>query len=179
MIHARVHLATPTTLATIGLALLVLSLASMTIAQGAVPTPRPALVPCDEMPEGPCVLIATSADDIVGVWKQHLGNPMLQAPDGVGYIRYRPDGTFSIAPTVEATAEPFGMYPRGRFTFDGEVMTVEVIGDAVPAECRHATAQVQVIRLGAVPVALFQLPIEDDCPGRLADLRVPVIRVAD
>jgi hypothetical protein len=163
----------------IGLALLALTLASLASAQGATPPPRPALVPCAEHPDGPCTVIATSIDDIVGVWKQHLGNPMLQAPGGVGYIRYRPDGTFSLAPTIEGTAEPFGMYPRGRISFEGAVMTVEVFGDMVPVECRSATAQVQVLYLGSVPIALFHLPIEDACTGRLADLRVPTIRVAD
>jgi hypothetical protein len=163
----------------IGLALLVLTLASVASAQGATPPPRPALVPCAENPEGPCIVIATTIDDIVGVWKQYFGNPMIQAPGGVAYVRYRADGSSSLAPTAEGTAEPFGMYPRARVSFEGEVMTMEVIGDMVPAECRHATFQVQVIRLGAVPVALFYLPIEEACVGRMADFRVPLIRVAD
>jgi hypothetical protein len=160
--------------------LLILTLAANATAQGGTtPPPRPALVPCAERPDGPCVVIATSVADIVGVWKQHLGNPMLQAPGGVGYIRIRADGSSSLAPTAEGTAEPYPMYPRAQLSFDGEVMTMEALGDAVPPECRRATMQVQVIRLGAIPVALFYLPIEDTCPGRLADLRVPLIRVAD
>jgi hypothetical protein len=169
----------PATTTLLGLALLALTLSSFAAAQAATPPPRPALVPCDPMSEVPCVHIATSVDDIVGVWKQHIGNPMLQAPDGVGYVRYRPDGSTSLAPTVEATAEPFGMYPRGRVSFEGEVMTIEVVGDMVPVECRLATFQVQVVRLGAIPVALFYLPIEDLCMGRLADLRVPLIYVSE
>jgi hypothetical protein len=161
------------------LTLLAPLLTSTAAAQGATPPPRPALVPCGPTAEGPCVVIATSVDDIVGVWKQHVGNPMLQAPGGVGYIRYRSDGSYSLAPTVAGTAEPFGTFPRGRVTFEGEVMTIEVFGDMVPAECRRATVQAQVLRLGATPVALFYLPIEDDCAGRLADMRVPLVRVAD
>jgi hypothetical protein len=168
-----------TRLALICLALLALALPSIAAAQGATPPPRPALVPCEATTVGPCVVIATSIDDIVGVWKQHIGNPMLQAPGGVGYVRYRPDGSSSLAPTIEGTAEPFGAYPRARVTFEGEVMTMEALGDAVPDECRRATMQVQVLRLGATPVALFYLPIEDLCLGRLADLRVPLVRVAD
>jgi hypothetical protein len=168
-----------TRLTSIGLALLMLSLASLASAQGGTPPPRPALVPCAENPDGPCIVIATSVDDILGVWKQHFGNPMIQAPGGVAYVRYRADGSTSLAPTAEGTAEPYGMYPRARVSFEGEVMTMEVMGNAVPPECRRATFQVQVIRLGTVPVALFYLPIEEACVGRLADFRVPLIRVAD
>jgi hypothetical protein len=161
-------------------AVLFWSLLACAAAQAPGPAgPRPALIPCEATTTGPCMHVATSIDDIVGVWKQFFGNPMIQAPGGVAFVRYHPDGTISLADSVENTAAPYGMYPRGRVTFDGEVMTIEVEGDQVPAECRRATAQVQVIRYGSIPVALFQQAIEDACLGRLADLRTPLIWVGE
>ena len=158
------------------IAVLLWSLLAFAAAQASTPPePRPALVPCEATTTGPCMHVATSVDDIVGVWKQFLGNPMLQAPGGVGFIRYHSDGTFSLADSVEHTAAPYGAYPRGRVTFDGDVMTVEVDGDQVPPECRRSTSQVQVIRYGSIPVALFYQLIEDACMGRVADKRTPLI----
>jgi hypothetical protein len=157
-------------------AVLFWSLLACAAAQAPGPAgPRPALIPCEATTTGPCMHVATSIDDIVGVWKQFFGNPMIQAPGGVAFVRYRPDGTSSLADSVENTAEPYGMYPRARVSFDGEVMTMEVEGDQVPPECRRATFQVQVIRHGATPVALFYQPIEDQCMGRMADLRTPLV----
>jgi hypothetical protein len=155
-------------------------LVSPALAQGPGPgSPRPTLVPCEPSTTGPCAIVATSAADIVGVWKQFLGNPMLQAPGGMGFIRHRADGTFSLADTVANTAAPYGAYPRGRFTFDGEVMTIEVEGDAVPPECRRGSYQVQVIRHGGLPVALVYQPIVDDCAGRRSDMLTPLIWVGE
>jgi hypothetical protein len=154
-------------------ALAALCLLSTALAQG-VPAPRASLVPCTAAEAGPCTLVATSVADIVGVWKQYLGNPMLEAPGRMGFIRYRPDGTYSLAPTAADTVAPFGRYPRGTITFDGDIATIEVAGDAVPPECRTAKLQIHVLRLGAAPVALAYLPIEDECAGRRADMALPL-----
>lgn len=147
--------------------------------QAPPPAPRAPLVPCTPAETGACVQVATSVDDIVGVWKQYLGNPMLDAPGRMGFIRYRPDGTLSLAPTAEDTAEPFGAYPRGRITFDGEIATVHVDGDAVPAECRTGTFQIHILRLGATKVGLANLPLQDDCMGRRADMALPLLWVGE
>lgn len=153
-------------------------LVAVASAQGA-PGPRAPLVPCSPAETGPCVQVATSVADLVGVWKQFLGNPMLEAPGGMAFIRYRPDGTFSIAPTAADTAAPYGRYPRGSITFDGEVATVHVEGDAVPAECRTGTFQIHVLRLGAQKVGLANLVLEDACMGRRADKALPLLWVGE
>lgn len=142
--------------------------------------PRSPLVPCASAPAGtPCSQVATSAADIVGVWKQFLGNPALQAPGGMGYIRYFADGSFNLAPTAEGTASQYTGYPSGLVSFDGEVMTIVLgVGAFLPECSRASTHQVQVIRLGDQPVALVYTPIDDTCVGRLADLRSPLIWVA-
>jgi hypothetical protein len=148
------------------------------IAQEA-PATRAPLVPCAATATGPCVQVATSVADIVGVWKQYLGNPMLQAPGHMGFIRYRPDGSMSLAPTPTDTAAPFGMYPRGTISFEGEVATILVEGDAVPAACRTATVQIHVLRYGSAPFGLFYVPIQDECAGRRADLAMPLLWVGE
>ena len=159
-------------------ALAALCLLSAALAQEA-PRPRAPLVPCTAVETGPCALVATSVADIVGVWKQYLGNPMLDAPGRMGFIRYRPDGTYSLAPTAADTAAPYGAYPRGTITFDGDIATILVAGDAVPPECRTARFQIHVLRLGAAQVALAYLPIEDECAGRRADMALPLLSVGD
>ncbi len=149
---------------------------SAAAAQGA-PGPRAPLVPCTPESTGPCVTVATSVADLVGVWKQYLGNPMLDAPNRMAFIRYHPDGTLSLAPTAEDTAAPFGTYPRGTISFEGDIATISVLGDAVPPECRTKTSQIHVIKHGDVPVALAYALIEDECAGRRADLAMPVLWV--
>src|SRR5690242_3438534 len=59
------------------------------------PAMAQALVPCTTGVTGPCDLIATKADDIVGVWKQYFGSPRFNTPDGMAYIRYNADGTYT------------------------------------------------------------------------------------
>jgi hypothetical protein len=149
------------------------------LAQGAPPMPRAPLVPCTPDATGPCVQVATSVADIVGVWKQYLGHPMLDAPERMGFIRYRPDGSYSLAPTAADTAAPFGPYPRGTIEFDGELATILVEGDAVPPECRTATRQIHVLRYGGAPVALATVLIQDDCPGRIVDMAMPALWVGE
>ncbi|MFO7544738.1 MAG: hypothetical protein R6W77_04505 [Trueperaceae bacterium] len=143
------------------------------------PATRDPLVTCTATATGPCVQVATTVEDIVGVWKQYLGNPMLQAPGRMGFIRYRPDGSYSLAPTAADTAAPFGMYPRGTISFDGETATILVDGDAVPAECRTSAVQIHVLRYGMVPFGLFYVPIQDECAGRRADLAMPLLWVGE
>jgi len=147
-------------------------------AQGA-PAPRAPLVPCTPESTGPCVTVATSVADLVGVWKQYLGNPMVDAPNRMGFIRFHPDGTMSLAPTAEDTAAPFGTYPRGTLSFEGDIATMTAVGDAVPPECRTATYQIHVIRFGGAPVALAYLRIQDECTARLVDLAMPVLWVGE
>lgn len=143
------------------------------------PGPRAPLVPCTSATEGPCVQVATSVADIVGVWKQYLGNPLLDAPGRMGFIRYLPDGRYNIAPTPTDASAPFGMYPRGTISFDGEVATILVEGDAVPAECRTATVQIHVLRYGSAPFGLAYRTLKDDCVGRQADLAMPLLWVGE
>lgn len=158
--------------------LLVFAVASVASAQGAADRPAP-LVPCQAGGTGPCVLRAEQPADVVGIWKQYLGNPMVNAPGGMGFIQYRLDGTYSLAGTAEATAAPTPPYPAGTYSFANGVMTINVAGEMVAAECRLATYYVSVFRLGDQPVALFYELIEDECQGRRNDLSVPLVWVGE
>lgn len=162
----------------VGAALLLIGAAAWAQAPGPM-GPRPPLVDCRDVADVPCSLTATSPADIAGVWKQFVGNPAFQAPGGMGYIRYRADGTFSLAGSVEDTAAPHPPFPSGRVTFEGDVMRMVVDGENVPPECREATYQVQVIRSGSLPVAIFYQAVDDACTlRRTGDLAVPLLWVA-
>jgi hypothetical protein len=138
------------------------------------------LVPCPEDGDGdiPCVVVATRAEDAAGIWKQYLGRPDLQAPGGMAYQRIRPDGSIVLADTPENTATRFGNYPFATVTFDGDEARLTVAGD-VPPGCETALQRYHVYRYGTQPVALLLDPIQDECPPRLQDTRLPFIWVAD
>jgi hypothetical protein len=138
------------------------------------------LVPCPE--EGaeayPCDVVVSHADDAAGIWKQYVGRPDLQAPEGMGYLRINPDGGFIMADAPEHTAAIFGNYPYGTFDFDDDEVRLSVDAPGVPPMCQTALQRLHVYRYGAQPVALLMVPIEDDCPPRLQDTRLPFIWVA-
>jgi len=170
------------------LIVVLLSFASvLVVAQDATPEAAPAalpaameiaLVPCGDGVTGPCDLIVTSAEDIVGVWKQYLGSPRFNIPDGMAYIRYNGDGTYVIADTIEHTAQPYGIFPSGTYSFDGGEF---IIGPAVgaPPPCDIASRyQLRVLKYGDEPVALRYVPINETCPGRLQDLSQALIWIA-
>jgi hypothetical protein len=138
-----------------------------------------ALVPCDAGVTGPCDLIATTPEDIAGVWKQYLSGPRFNAPDGMAYIRYFADGTYVIADTIENTAQPTEGYPSGTFSFDGAEF---IIGPAAgaPAPCDVPPHyQLRVLKFGDNPVALRYVNLSDMCPNRLLDLNQALVWVAE
>jgi hypothetical protein len=158
----------------------VLVMAQDATAEPALPADmETALVPCGDGVTGPCDLIATTPEDIVGVWKQYLGGPRFNAPDGMAYIRYNADGTYVIADTVEHTAQPYEGYPSGTYTFDGSQF---IIGPAVgaPPPCDIAPHyQLRVLKYGDEPVALRYANISDTCPNRLQDLNQALVWVGE
>jgi hypothetical protein len=146
---------------------------------GALPTSmETALVPCTADTTGPCDIIATSAEDIVGIWKQYLGNPRFNAPDGMAYVRYNADGTYVLADTVENTAQTYEPYPSGSYEFDELGFTISP-AVAAPATCDTAPHyQVRVLKYGDQPVALRYIPLEETCAGRLQDFVQALVWVA-
>ena len=137
------------------------------------------LVPCTEESTGPCDLIATSAEDIVGVWKQYFVNPRVNAPGGMAYMRYNADGTWVIADSIENTAQPYPGYPNGTFSFDGAEFIIGPAADAPPPCDIPPHYQLRVLKYGDQPVALRYVHISDDCPHRSQDLTQAGIWVAE
>jgi hypothetical protein len=135
------------------------------------------LVPCPEDgAEVPCSVVATSAEDVAGIWKQYLGNPAMQAPGGMAFQRIRPDGSIVLADTPENTAARFGNYPFATVAFEGDEARLTV-GAEVPPPCQTAIQRYHVYRYGTQPVALLLAPIQDECAPRLQDTRHPFIWV--
>lgn len=143
----------------------------------AIPTAVPllpsmlnSLVPCADGVTGPCDLVATKLDDVVGIWKQYLVDVYFNAPGGIAFTRYNADGTYNIADSIEDTAQPFKDWPTGRFSFDGTQMTLGVMAGS-PAPCDGAGVyQIRVLKFGNKPVALRYIAISDTCTPRLQDL---------
>ena len=137
-----------------------------------------ALIPCGEDVTGPCDLIATSMEDVVGVWAQYLINPGNPAPDSRVYIRFNADGTFVIADSIENTAQPFEGLPSGTYQFEDAQLIFDPILSA-PAPCNGAGIfQARVLKYGDEPVALRYVPISDACTFRLVDLSQAAVWVA-
>jgi hypothetical protein len=137
-----------------------------------------ALVPCTTGAIGPCDLIATKAEDIVGVWKQYLIGPVFNAPGGMAYIRFNADGTFNLADSIENSANPETSYASGTFSFEGQVVTYGAVVGA-PAPCDTPPQyQLRVLKYGDQPVALRYVAISDPCVDRLRDVSQALVWVA-
>ncbi len=130
-----------------------------------VPMQLQSLIPCsdDEAAEAyPCDVIATSPEDIAGVWKQYLG---FLGPNGMGYLRYNSDGSFSLADSIENSSAPYETFPFGTVSFEDKEMTFTVDSE-VPPGCETAVYYIRVIRVGDQPVALVPTPVNDECVRR-------------
>jgi hypothetical protein len=81
------------------------------------------------------------------------------------YMHFKPDGTFLLDQTVEET----NAYITGRFWFEGTALHVDDNG------CRDTgTYQVWVLKEGDEPIQLTFVKINDTCPERARDWRMPV-----
>lgn len=169
--------------------MLVLCLTSVLVfAQDATPEPASpaalppqmltALVPCTESTTGPCDLIATKVEDIVGVWKQYLLAPFFNAPEGMAYVRINVDGTFNLADSIEHSAKRETSYASGTFTFDGQELTYGAVVGAPPPCDTPPRYQMRVLKYGDKPVAIRQVVISDPCIGRTVDVSQALIWVA-
>jgi hypothetical protein len=136
------------------------------------------LVPCGEDVTGPCDLIATSVEDVVGVWAQYMIFPGNSNPGSLVYLRFNTDGTFVAADSIEHTAQPTEPYPSGTYRFEDGYLIFDAI-PTLPAPCNGAGIfQARVLKYGAEPVALRYVPISDACTPRLQDLIQAAVWVA-
>ncbi|MEP6988576.1 MAG: hypothetical protein ABI970_23440 [Chloroflexota bacterium] len=147
-----------------------------------MPLPGPMeteLIPCMADSTGPCDMIVTKAEDIAGVWKHYFMNEAWNAPNGVAYQRFYPDGHYVIADTPEHTDQPFANYPTGQLRFEGTHVFMD--GDpAAPAPFNQDSEyQLRVLKYGDQPVALRFVAISDVNFIRLLDLTQVMMRVGE
>src|SRR5215213_2849857 len=99
-----------------------------------VPDMEFALVPCGDGVRGPCDMVATKAEDIVGVWAQYLIFPLDNTRGSMAYIRYNADGTAVMADSIENTAQSMEGFPSTTFRFEGTRLIFDAI-PSTPAPC--------------------------------------------
>ena len=145
------------------------------------PAMETALLPCGEGVTGPCEMIATSMDDIAGIWKQYLLNATWGAPNGMAFQQMFPDGSYNIADTAEHTAQPYENYPTGTpgsLHFDGATLIMEGDPHAPAPFNEPAYFQVRVLKYGDQPVAMHFDTIHDANFIRQLDLTQVMMWVA-
>jgi hypothetical protein len=169
------------------LIIVILSLASvLVLAQDATEEPaaalpsdmETALVPCGEGVTGPCDLIATSVEDVAGVWAQYLLFPPDNIRGSKAYIRFNTDGTIVMSDSIEGTAEVSADFPSTTYRFEGTTLIFDPILTAPPPCNGAGVFQVRILKYGDVPVALRYVPISDECTARLQDLSQAAVWVA-
>jgi hypothetical protein len=149
-----------------------------TTATSLPPDMETALVPCGDGVTGACDLIATSMEDVVGVWAQYLLFPPDNTRGSKAYIRFNADGTLVMADSIENTAQPMEGFPSTTYRFEGTRLIFDPILSA-PEPCNGAGIfQVRVLKYGDEPVALRYVPISDACTFRLVDLSQAAVWVA-
>ena len=137
-------------------------LSELSVAAALPPVPVEPLMPCptDVTSTTICDVIATKAEDIVGVWSVYFNAEP-------AYVRYNPDGTWVIGDTVESTtASSVEGYPSGMFSFDEDGLFTSLDPNTpvelMPEECRAGHYQLRVIKVGGQLVALNHA-VRDDC----------------
>ena len=126
-----------------------------TLPPTATSTPRPTAT------LAPSEVIASQAEDVVGVWKSRYQGV-------VAYMHFKPDGRFRLSLTVEET----NAYIRGRFWFEGTVFHLD------DDKCDDPGAyEVWLLKKGDKPIRLTFVKIQDTCLERARDWRTPVLWV--
>jgi hypothetical protein len=109
----------------------------------------------------PCDMIATQPEDIIGVWRVYF----FAEP---AYIRFKDDGTWTSADTIENTVQAsVEGFPYGLYSFDENgvytTSSAELLADlGLPEECLGARHIVRVFKVVDQPVAL-DLALLEDC----------------
>lgn len=130
----------------------------------ATPTPLPPTATSTPRPTAtlaPVEVIASQAEDVVGVWKSRFHGE-------VAYMHFKPGGSFRLDQTAEGT----NAYIRGRFWFEGTVFHLDDNG------CDDlGVYEVWVLKEGDKPIRLTFVKIQDTCLERARDWRTPVLWV--
>ncbi len=141
----------------------------------ATPSPIPAksLMPCpaDVTPTTICDVIATKAEDMVGVWSVYFGGDP-------AFIRFNADGTWVTGNTLESTsAASVDGYPAGTSSFDADGVW-STLYTPLP-DCQAGRYRVRIIMVGGKPVALNLGLVEDCFAPRQSDYGFTMLRAGD
>src|SRR5215207_4288089 len=146
--------------------------AEPTAEAGPPPIPTKPLMPCpaDATAATVCDMIATKAEDMVGVWSVYFNAEP-------AFLRFNADGTWVTGNTAESTsAASVEGYPAGTSTFEDGVWTT--LYTPLP-ECQSGRYLVRVIMVGGQPVALNLALVEDCFPPRQSDYGYTLLRVGN
>jgi hypothetical protein len=135
--------------------------------------PTQSLMPCpaEVMETTVCDMIATRAEDMVGVWSVYFNAQP-------AFLRFNADGTWVTGDTAESTsAASVEGYPAGTSSFDEDGIWTTLY-TPLP-ECPSGRYKVRVIMVGGQPIAL-NLGLVDDCfVPRQTDYGYTMLRVGD
>lgn len=139
------------------------------LAQDATEEPAPPAIPTQPLMPCPaeitaatvCDMIATSAEDMVGVWSVYFNAEP-------AFLRFNADGTWVTGNTAESTyAASVEGYPAGTSSFDEDGVWTTLY-TPLP-ECQSGRYLVRVIMVGGQPVALNLALVEDCFAPRQSD----------
>ena len=136
-----------------------------------LPIPTKPLMPCpaEVTATTVCDMIATKAEDMVGVWSVYFnGEP--------AFLRFNADGTWVTGGTAESTsAAVVENYPAGTSSFDADGVWTTLY-TPLP-NCQSGRYRVRMIMVGGQPVALNLALIEDCFAPRWSDYGYTMLRV--
>ncbi|MEP6987142.1 MAG: hypothetical protein ABI970_16165 [Chloroflexota bacterium] len=135
--------------------------------------PTKALMPCpsDVTAATVCDMIATKAEDMVGVWSVYFGAQP-------AFLRFNADGTWVTGNTAESTsAASVEGYPAGTSSFDADGVWTTLY-TPLP-NCQSGRYLVRIIMVGGKPVALNLALVEDCFPPRQSDYGYTMLRVGE
>ncbi|MEO8395537.1 MAG: hypothetical protein ABI700_21260 [Chloroflexota bacterium] len=126
-------------------------------------TARPALVPCVDGDNTPCVQNVEQASDLVGTWRSYIRD---SSGLHLGFTVYKTDG--SIAITSDPQTAPTGI---GTITFANEIATLTTSSTDTTNCVNPGSYEIRLIRMGNQPVALtyhaLNQATNDICFGRV------------
>ena len=137
----------------------------------AIPTQPLSPCPADVTTATVCDLLATKAEDMVGVWSVYFGAKP-------AFLRFNADGTWVTGDTAKSTsAASVEGYPAGTSSFDADGVWTTLY---TPLDtCQSGRYRVRVIRVGGQPVALNLALIEDCFAPRQSDYGYTLLRVGE
>jgi hypothetical protein len=117
-------------------------------------TPEPSPTATAPPTKTPAPILATSADDIIGIWQLGSGNFAL-------FFQYAEDGTYRTAQRILTNLED-SPTQKGQFTLEGGLLTLVTSDESPLCAGQSGTYEVQLLEGGQIALILK----EDQCTLR-------------